>query len=78
MPGFLPRGWKNKRVSVLFERERGGSVDATLVNDNDGGVQLEMVEEQVVRRMFVPWVAVRYVELMEEPEEQQGVTIGQE
>ena len=79
MPGYLPRVWKGKRVSVLFERESGGRFDATLVNDNDGGVQVEMVEERVVRRMFMPWSAVRYVELMEEPaDERQAPTIGQE
>jgi hypothetical protein len=79
MPGYLPRGWKGKRVSVLFGRESGGGFDATLVNDNDGGVQVELVEEQAVRRMFIPWSAVRYIELREEPtDERQGVTIGQE
>jgi len=78
MPGYLPRSWKGKRVSVLFERESGGGFDATLVNDNDGGVEVELVEEQAVRRMFMPWSAVRYVELMEEPDERRAPTIGQE
>ena len=76
--GYLPTGWKGKRVVVLFERQGGGRFEATLVNDNEGGVELETAEEQSIRRMFMPWSAVRYVELMEKPDEQQGLTIGQE
>jgi hypothetical protein len=73
MGRYLPRGWSGKRIGILFEQRERGSIDgATLVNDNDGGVEVELVEEQVTRRVFVPWSAVLYVELMEEPDERRA------
>jgi hypothetical protein len=73
MGKYLPRGWSGKQISILFEQRERGSIDgATLVNDNDGGVEVEFVEEQATRRVFVPWSAVLYVELMEEPDEQRA------
>jgi len=74
----LPRGWKGKRATVIFDRPEGGGIEAILVMDNDSGLELEVVEgeaeEQAVRRVFVPWPAVRYVELLEEPDER-GSTV---
>jgi hypothetical protein len=69
----LPRGWRGKRAVVVFDREEGGGIEATLVSDNAGGLELEVVEgegeKQDIRKVFMPWSAVRYVELKEEPDE---------
>jgi len=48
-----------------------------LVGDNAGGITVEPVkeeaaEEEQARSAFVPWAAVRYVQLLEEPSERQG------
>jgi len=58
---------------VRFARGRG--FDARLVGDNAGGITVEPVkedaEEEHARSAFVPWAAVRYVQLLEEPNERQ-------
>ena len=71
MAGYLPKEWNGKRVAVRFARGRG--FDARLVGDNAGGITVEPVkedaEEEHARSAFVPWAAVRYIQLLEEPSE---------
>ena len=73
MAGYLPKEWNGKRVAVRFTRGRG--FDARLVSDNAGGIIVEPIkedaEEEDARSAFVPWAAVRYVQLLEEPSEPQ-------
>jgi hypothetical protein len=81
MAGYLPKGWNGKRVAVRFTRGRG--FDARLVGDNAGGITVEPIKEDPIkedaeedaeeraRSAFVPWSAVRYVQLLEEPSEPQ-------
>ncbi len=73
MAGYLPKEWNGKRVAVRFARGRG--FDARLVGDNAGGITVEPInedaEEESARSAFVPWAAVRYVQLLEEPSEPQ-------
>jgi len=54
-------------VDVEFERQDGGGFEGILVEDNEGGVRLEIVEEAGPRTLFVPWSAVRYAELLDTP-----------
>ena len=72
MAGYLPKGWNGKRVAVRFARGRG--FDARLVGDNAGGITVEPIkedtEEESPRSAFVPWAAVRYVQLREDPGEE--------
>ena len=74
MAGYLPREWNGKRVAVRFARGRG--FDARLVENNAGGITVEPIkeedaEEDHARRAFVPWAAMRYIQLLEEPSEGQ-------
>jgi hypothetical protein len=75
MAGYLPKEWSGKRVAVRFARGRG--FDARLVGDNAGGLTVEPIkeeaqdEEERTRSAFVPWAAVRYIQLLEEPSERQ-------
>jgi hypothetical protein len=73
LAGYLPKEWNGKRVAVRFARGRG--FDARLVGDNAGGITVEPInedaEEESARSAFVPWAAVRYVQLLEEPSEPQ-------
>jgi hypothetical protein len=73
LAGYLPKEWNGKRVAVRFARGRG--FDARLVGDNAGGITVEPVkedaEEEHARSAFVPWAAVRYIQLLEEPSERQ-------
>jgi hypothetical protein len=75
LAGYLPKEWNGKRVAVRFARGRG--FDARLVSDNAGGLTVEPVkeddedDEERARSAFVPWAAVRYVQLLEEPSEPQ-------
>ena len=75
MAGYLPKEWNGKRVAVRFARGRG--FDARLVGDNAGGITVEPIkeedaaDEEGARSAFVPWAAVRYVQLLEEPIEPQ-------
>jgi hypothetical protein len=73
LAGYLPKEWNGKRVAVRFTRGRG--FDARLVSDNAGGLTVEPIkeedEEERARSAFVPWAAVRYVQLLEEPSEPQ-------
>ena len=73
MAGYLPKEWNGKRVAVRFTRGRG--FDARLVSDNAGGITVEPIkedaEEEDAQSAFVPWSAVRYVQLLEEPSEPQ-------
>ena len=69
MAGHLPKGWSGKQVAVLFERESGGGLKARLIGDSTGGVTVEAAAEQSSRTFFVPWTAIRYVELLEEAAE---------
>jgi hypothetical protein len=71
MAGYLPKEWSGKRVAVRFTRGRG--FDARLVGDNAGGLTVEPIEEDAeeerARSAFVPWAAVRYIQLLEAPGE---------
>ena len=74
MAGYLPKEWNGKRVAVRFTRGRG--FDARLVGDNAGGITVEPVKEDAedeegAQSAFVPWAAVRYIQLLEEPSERQ-------
>jgi hypothetical protein len=73
LAGYLPKEWNGKRVAVRFTRGRG--FDARLVGDNAGGITVEPIkeedEEERARSAFVPWAAVRYIQLLEEPSERQ-------
>ena len=76
MAGYLPKEWNGKRVAVRFARGRG--FDARLVGDNAGGITVEPIKEEDAeeeqerpRSAFVPWAAVRYIQLLEEPGEGQ-------
>jgi hypothetical protein len=76
LAGYLPKEWNGKRVAVRFTRGRG--FDARLVGDNAGGLTVEPIkeedaqdEEESARSAFVPWSAVRYIQLLEEPSEPQ-------
>jgi hypothetical protein len=76
LAGYLPKEWNGKRVAVRFARGRG--FDARLVGDNAGGITVEPIkevdaedEEERARSAFVPWAAVRYIQLLEEPSEPQ-------
>jgi hypothetical protein len=73
LAGYLPKEWNGKRVAVRFARGRG--FDARLVDNNAGGITVEPIkedaEEESARSAFVPWAAVRYVQLLEEPSEPQ-------
>jgi hypothetical protein len=74
LAGYLPKEWNGKRVAVRFARGRG--FDARLVGDNAGGITVEPInedaEEERAQSAFVPWAAVRYVQLLEEPSERQS------
>jgi hypothetical protein len=75
LAGYLPKEWNGKRVAVRFATGRG--FDARLVSDNAGGLTVEPVkeedaEEEHARSAFVPWAAVRYVQLLEESSEASG------
>jgi len=72
MAGYLPKEWNGKRVAVRFGSGRG--FDARLVDNNAGGITVEAIkeedaEEEHTRSAFVPWAAVRYIQLLEEPGE---------
>jgi hypothetical protein len=67
LAGYLPKEWNGKRVAVRFARGRG--FDARLVGDNAGGIAED--EEERAQSAFVPWAAVRYIQLLEEPSEPQ-------
>jgi hypothetical protein len=77
LAGYLPKEWNGKRVAVRFARGRG--FDARLVSDNAGGFTVEPIKEAAeeeddderARSAFVPWAAVRYIQLLEEPSEPQ-------
>jgi hypothetical protein len=69
MVGYLPEDWVNKQVTVVFEREVNMAtwIVAKLLSDNEGGINIEQSEDLSVRRMFVPWSSVRFVEGLSEP-----------
>jgi hypothetical protein len=78
LAGYLPKEWNGKRVAVRFATGRG--FDARLVSDNAGGITVEPIKEDAegedadegrTRSAFVPWAAVRYIQLLEEPSEPQ-------
>jgi hypothetical protein len=74
LAGYLSKEWNGQRVAVRFARGRG--FDARLVDNNAGGITVEPIEEgaeeDYAGRAFVPWAAVRYIQLLEEPGEASG------
>jgi hypothetical protein len=71
---YLPQGWRTKQA---FVRQQGGSSidNAKLVRETEGGIELEFVEDQATRRIFVPWTAVLEIELLGDPgKEPRGAT----
>ncbi|MBA2343991.1 MAG: hypothetical protein H0V83_02765 [Rubrobacter sp.] len=48
----------------------GRGFDARLVGDNAGGITVETIKEDTdeehARSAFVPWAAVRYIQLLDE------------
>lgn len=76
MPGPLPRGWKNKQVAVVWYPKQSGSLQGKLVNDFEEGVLLKVVGgEYPDRDMFIPWNSIRFVELAEEADEEEGTEV---
>jgi len=67
MATYLPTGWHGKRVAVLFNAD--GGFEGSLFNDSDGGVMVDIVEDQSARKLFIPWSSVQYVELLEQADE---------
>ncbi len=72
MAGYLPSAWRGKRVSVYFNT--AGGIEARVVDQNDGGMNIEVTKEGATeegsgRRVFVPWTAVRYVERLDESQQ---------
>ena len=78
MAGYLTDEWNGRRGSVVLGT--GGRFEAGLVDNNEGGINGEAVrrdnEQEPGRRGFLPWTAVRYVELLEVPEEEDDILIG--
>jgi hypothetical protein len=69
MAGYLPRGWTGKQVNVRFGAGGTSSLETRLVSDSEGGLIVESPEAESTRTAFIPWAAVEYVELLEEPSE---------
>ena len=74
MAGYLSKEWNGQRVAVRFARGRG--FDARLVDNNAGGITVEAIKDEGEEakpdhalRAFIPWAAVRYIQLLEEPGE---------
>ena len=72
MAGYLYKEWNGQPVAVRFARGRG--FDARLVDNNAGGITVEAIKEEGAEedhalRAFIPWAAVRYIQLLEEPGE---------
>jgi hypothetical protein len=72
MAGYLSKEWNGQRIAVRFGSGRG--FDARLVDNNAGGITVEAIKEEGTEedhalRAFVPWAAVRYIQLLEEPGE---------
>ena len=77
MAGYLSKEWNGQRIAVRFGSGRG--FDARLVDNNAGGITVESIKEEGTEakpdhalRAFVPWAAVRYIQLLEEPDEPDG------
>jgi hypothetical protein len=74
LAGYLSKEWNGQRIAVRFESGRG--FDARLVDNNAGGITVEPInedaEDESARRAFVPWAAVRYIQLLEDPGEPDG------
>ncbi len=73
MAGYLPKGWSGKRVAVLFESE-GGRLEGRVTSESAAGVAINVEEGQGVSKRFVPWSALRYVELLEEAGEKTAIS----
>ena len=74
MAGYLSKEWNGQRIAVRFGSGRG--FDARLVDNSAGGITVEPIREEDAedseagtRSAFVPWAAVRYIQLLEEPGE---------
>ena len=74
MAGYLTKEWNGQRIAVRFGSGRG--FDARLVDNNAGGITVEAIKEEGAEakpdhalRAFIPWAAVRYIRLLEEPGE---------
>ena len=75
MAGYLGKEWNGQRIAVRFTQGRG--FDARLVDNNAGGITVEAIKEEGTEedhalRAVVPWAAVRYIQLLEEPGEASG------
>ena len=74
MAGYLPVEWRGKHVAVVWGGG-SGNIEATVIDNNEGGLTVEVIREGErdkgdVRKAFIPWPAVRYVELLEEADEE--------
>jgi hypothetical protein len=75
LAGYLSKEWNGQQIAVRFGSGRG--FNARLVDNNAGGITVEAIkgedtDEDHALRAFVPWSAVRYIQLLEEPGEASG------
>ena len=65
----MPGEWHGKRAVVRFTRADASNVEATIENTNEGGVFLRTADAENAHPSFVPWAAISYTQLLEEPGE---------
>jgi hypothetical protein len=68
MATYLPKAWLGKRVAVVF-RPEGVGLKGSLFSSSEGGVVLQVVENEETRNLFIPWSSVRHIELLEQADE---------
>lgn len=64
---YLGSGWRGKKVQVYFNA--GGSFSGMIREHSDGGLVLEVEEDQGdegPRVMFIPWGSAKLIEALEE------------
>ncbi len=64
MARYLPEEWQGKRVALQYLGE--GGFRGTLVSESEGGIFLQVFQNQNARNLFIPWSSIRYLELLEE------------
>ena len=66
MAGFVPTEWQNKLVILrLHGREGGINLEAGIEAQNEGGIIANVPQERFPA--FIPWSAIIWVQLREEP-----------
>ena len=64
---YLPVEWRDKRAGVRLNRADTSSIEATIEGQNEGGIFISRPEDE--QTAFVPWTAISYVQLLEDPGE---------